>query len=82
MSPFAQFLLNRKVKTVILLVLSVLYLAGIVCLFFNTGLGVLLWGAALIPSLLWYFFHRRQELLAEERKAEEAKEAAEGEANE
>ena len=33
-------------------------------------------------SLLWYFFHRRQELLAEERKAEEAKEAAEGEANE
>ena len=32
MSPFAQFLLNRKVKTVILLVLSVLYLAGIVCL--------------------------------------------------
>ena len=36
MSPFAQFLLNRKVKTVILLVLSVLYLAGIVCLFFNT----------------------------------------------
>ena len=80
MSPFAQFLLNRKVKTVILLVLSVLYLAGIVCLFFNTGLGILLWGAA--PSLLWYFFHRRQELLAEERKAEEAKEAAEREANE
>ena len=43
---------------------------------------LVLWGAALIPSLLWYFFHRRQELLAEERKAEEAKEAAEGEANE
>ena len=41
-----------------------------------------LWGAALIPSLMWYFFHRRQELLAEERKAEEAKEASEGKANE
>ncbi len=82
MSSFTQFLLNRKVKTVILLVLSVLYLAGIVCLFFNTGLGILLWGAALIPSLLWYFFQRRQELLAEERRAEEAKEASEKESDE
>lgn len=77
MNSFAKFLLSRRVKTAILLVLTVLYLAGIVCLFFNTGLGILLWGAALIPSLLWYFFNRRQELLAEERRAEEAKEAAE-----
>ena len=82
MNSFAQFLMNRKVKTAILLVLSVLYLAAIVCLFFNTGLGILLWGAALVPSLLWYFFHRRQERLAEERKAEEAKEAAKNKTNE
>ncbi len=82
MNSFARFLLNRKVKTTILLVLSVLYLAGIVCLFFNTGLGILLWGAALIPSLLWYFFNRRQELVAEERKAEDAKRAAEKQPNE
>lgn len=82
MNSFARFLLNRKVKTTILLVLSVLYLAGIVCLFFNTGLGILLWGAALIPSLLWYFFNRRQELVAEERKAEDAKQAAEKQPNE
>lgn len=81
MSPFAQFLLNRKVKTVILLVLSVLYLAGIVACSSIPALAFRC-GARRWFRALWYFFHRRQELLAEERKAEEAKEAAEGEANE
>ena len=62
---------NKKSKTALLLVLTVLYFAGIICLFFNVGLGILLWGAALIPSLILFLWQKHREQLIKERKIEE-----------
>ena len=62
---------NKKSKTALLLVLTVLYFAGIICLFFNVGLGILLWGAALIPSLILFLWQKHREQLEKERKIEE-----------
>ena len=61
---------SKKGKTAVLLVLTILYFAGIVCLFFNVGLGILLWGAALIPSLVIFLWQKHQEQLEKERKLE------------
>lgn len=61
---------SKKGKTAVLLALTILYFAGIVCLFFNVGLGILLWGAALIPSLVIFLWQKHQEQLEKERKLE------------
>lgn len=62
---------NKKSKTAVLLVLTILYFAGIICLFFNVGLGIMLWGAALIPSLILFLWQKHREQLEKERKIEE-----------
>lgn len=74
-----EFFTSKKAKTALLLVLSVLYIAAIICLFFNVGLGILLWGAALIPSLILFLYQKHQEQLAREKKAEEDAKNAEKE---
>lgn len=69
-----EFFNSKAVKTAVLAVLSVLYIAGIVCLFFNTTLGVTLWGAALIPSLILFLYQRRKDSFAKPEDFEECKE--------
>ncbi len=59
-----DFFNSKAVKTAVLAVLSVLYIAGIICLFFNTALGVTLWGAALIPSLILFLYQKRKRSFA------------------
>lgn len=68
---------SKKAKTAVLLILTLLYFAGIVCLFFNVGLGILLWGAALIPSLILFLWQKHREQLEKERKIEEESKKAE-----
>jgi len=65
---------NRKARLIILLTLTILYFAGIICLFFNTGLGILLWGAALIPSLILFMWQKHHEQLQKTLKQDEEKE--------
>lgn len=62
---------NRKARMILLLMLTLLYFAGIIALFFNTGLGIVLWGAALLPSLVLYMWLEHRKRLEKERKAEE-----------
>ena len=64
--------MSRKTKTIVLALLSALYIAGLVCFFFNFALGLTLWGAALLPSLILYLYQKHREQLAlEEKLAEE-----------
>ena len=70
--------MSKKWKTVILIVLSALYLAALVTMFLDFGLGLILWGAALIPSLIWYLYQKNVSQLKLEEKLKEA-EALEGE---
>ncbi|MBQ3169340.1 MAG: hypothetical protein IJB99_06220 [Clostridia bacterium] len=59
MKKLSQLLTSRNVKTAIFLILSLLYIAGIVCLFIYLTLGVLLWAAAMIPSLMVFIHQKR-----------------------
>ena len=63
---------NKTVKYIIFTVLSLMYLGGLVCMFFNFGLGLIIWAAALLPSFMIFLYQRHQETLAAEEKAEEA----------
>lgn len=69
---------SKKGKTAVLLALTILYFAGIICLFFNAGLGILLWGAALIPSLVIFLWQKHQEQLEKERRLEAENEQNKG----
>lgn len=71
MKKLAALLTSRNGKTAVFLILSVLYLAGIVCLFINLHLGVILWAAAMIPSLMIYIHQKRTERILATMKAEE-----------
>ena len=63
--------MSKTKRTILLAVLSVLYIAGIIALFFNLPLGLTLWAAALIPSLIMYLYSKRKELLETEEKLEQ-----------
>lgn len=65
----------KKTITVILAVLSVLYILGLVFLFVNFGLGLVFWGAALLASLIFYFWQQHQKQLALEAELEAAQAA-------
>ncbi|MBQ3079092.1 MAG: hypothetical protein IJC48_03710 [Clostridia bacterium] len=71
MKKLSQLLTSRNVKTAIFLILSLLYIAGIVCLFIDLTLGVLLWAAAMIPSLMVFIHQKRNERILNLEKAEE-----------
>ena len=57
----AKLMESKHFKTVVLAVLTVLYLSGIVCLFFNAALGVTLWAAAMLPSLVLFLYQKRKD---------------------
>lgn len=61
MDRITGLLKSKRVRVGGLLALTLLYLAGVVCLFFNTQLGVLLWCAALIPSIVIFIVQKRNE---------------------
>ena len=69
--------MSKKTLTVILAVLSALYIAGIIALFFSVGVGLVLWGAALLGSLIFYFYQLHQKQLETERELEAAEAKAE-----
>ncbi len=71
MNLLTKFLTSRKGKIAILLTLTLLYAAGIVCLFINLHLGVLLWAMATLPSLLIFLHQKRMERIEQLQKAEE-----------
>lgn len=74
---------SRKVKTAVLIALTVLYFLGLIAFFFNPALGTILWSAALIPSIMIFIYQKRREREEQVRKAEEEalKEAGEDEPN-
>jgi len=69
MKKLAALITSRTGKTVIFLALSVLYIAALIVLFFNLQLGVILWAAAMIPSLMVYIHQKRNERIRAEMKA-------------
>ena len=84
MSAIRQFLKNRRAKTIVFSILTVFYLAGIISMFFNLQLGVLLWVIAFIPSLAVFLMQKQIErddevdkVKNEALKAEDEEEAAE-----
>ena len=73
--------MNKTAKIIVFSILTVLYLASIITMFFDFGLGLVLWGVALVPSLIVFLIQRHQdsmkdeETIAElENKEEESKE--------
>lgn len=66
----------KKPVTIILAVLSVLYIAGLICMFINFGLGLIIWGAALLASLIFWFWQQHQKQLDLEKELEAAEKAA------
>lgn len=63
---------SKQAKIIGLSALTLVYLAGIVCLFFNTQLGVLLWGVALVPSIILFIAQKRNERINDVIKAQSA----------
>ena len=81
MISIRSFLKNRKAKTIVFSVLTVMYLAGLIAMFFSLQLGVLLWAAAFIPSLAVFLLQKQVEQDDEIEKAKEEALNAENEEN-
>lgn len=71
MNALARFLTSQKGKNIIFLILSVLYIAGVICLFIDLRLGVIFWAAAMLPSLMIYIHQKRQESILSLHKAQD-----------
>lgn len=56
-------------KKILYIALTALYLASIVTMFFNIGLGIALWCVALIPSLIVFLYQRNKQTLSEVTRA-------------
>ena len=81
MELYKKITASKKVKTAVLLSVTILYFLGLLAFFKNTALGTILWAAALIPSILIYIYEKQAEREESVRKAEEeAQKAAEEEA--
>ena len=77
MNLIKKLIASKKVKTAVLLTLTVLYFLGLIAFFMNPALGTLLWAAALIPSIMIYIYQKQAERDEKMRKAEEEVEKSE-----
>ncbi|MBR4234860.1 MAG: hypothetical protein IKR85_02220 [Clostridia bacterium] len=64
-------------KNLLYLLLSVVYVAGLVVMFFDFPTGVVIWAAAFLPSFIVFMYDRRRESLKSEQEARQTKEDAE-----
>lgn len=82
MELYKKIIASKKVKTAVLLSVTVLYFLGLIAFIKNTALGTILWAAALIPSILIYIYEKQVEREESVRKAEEEAQKAKEEAQE
>ena len=60
-----------RAKLALFIVITVMWLAGMVCLFMRlTDAGIILWGASFLTALVVYFIQRHRQSLAELQEAE------------
>ncbi len=71
MELYRKLIASKKVKTAVLLTLTILYFLGLIAFFLNPALGTILWAAALIPSIMIYIYQKQLEREENVRKAEE-----------
>ena len=71
MELYRKLTASKKVKTAVLLTLTILYFLGMIAFFFSPALGTILWAAALIPSIMIYIYQKQLEREESIRKAEE-----------
>ncbi len=71
MELYRKLIASKKVKTAVLLTLTILYFLGLIAFFLNPALGTILWAAALIPSIMIYIYQKQLEREENIRKAEE-----------
>jgi len=64
-------------KKILYIAITALFFAGVICEFFNFGLGMTLWAISLIAGLLVFFYQRMSDTRAAQAEAEAAKEEAE-----
>ena len=71
MELYRKLIASKKVKTAVLLTLTILYFLGLIAFFLNPALGTILWAATLIPSIMIYIYQKQLEREENVRKAEE-----------
>lgn len=71
MELYRKLIASKKVKTAVLLTLTILYLLGLIAFFINPALGTIFWAAALIPSIMIYIYQKQLEREESVKKAEE-----------
>ena len=74
MELYRKLIASQKVKTAVLLTLTILYFLGVIAFFLNAALGTILWAAALIPSIMIYIYQKQ---LEREERVQKAMEEAE-----
>ncbi|MBR3929373.1 MAG: hypothetical protein IKJ65_10265 [Clostridia bacterium] len=77
MEFYRKLVASKKIKTAVLLTLTILYLLGLIAFFLHPGVGTILWAAALIPSIMIYIYQKQLEREESVRKAEEEAEKEE-----
>lgn len=83
MELYRKICASKKVKTAVLLTVTILYLLGLAAFFFHPGVGTVLWAAALIPSIMIFIYQKQMEREESIQKAEEeAEKNQKGEAEE
>lgn len=80
MELYKKITASKKVKTAVLLSVTILYFLGLIAFFKNTALGTILWAAALIPSIMIYIYQKQLEREEGIRKAEAEAQKAEEDA--
>lgn len=80
MELYRKITASKKVKTAVLLSVTILYFLGLIAFFLNSALGTILWAAALIPSIMIYIYQKQLEREESIRKAEAEAQKAEEDA--